>query len=169
MSVKNILCYKQSITDYGNKSISLPATKSCLNKNIFFVTCNTIISLWVTYKNEPPLETMLNKLISLAFIFVFLILLSCKKEEIIVCPVEEGPVVGILRYTYPLETDGCEWLIEIKSINYSPVALPEKFKNKEAGKQKVLVTFETTNDKFRCELLNAQYDKIKITGITLIE
>jgi hypothetical protein len=109
---------------------------------------------------------MLNQPISIALVLISLALFSCKKEEIVVCPVENNPVIGILRYTGPPESDGCDWLIEIKSKYYSPVGLPEQFKNKNAGDQRVVLTFEITTDKYSCGRLNAQYDKIGITGIT---
>ncbi len=96
------------------------------------------------------MEVSEGKCVNMKFgiIALLVLFLSCKKDKSCEsCNTEAGYVNAKIIYAGPIETDGCDWLIQIGDKYYRADQLDATFKQNELN---VRICYETTTDKFIC-------------------
>ncbi len=90
---------------------------------------------------------------------------SCKKKfSCDTCPEPSQFVSATINYTGPLAGDGCEWVVQIDSVQYHPDHLDSAFL---VNGLQVKILYDGTTDKFICGLAALQLPVIHVVGIKI--
>ena len=69
---------------------------------------------------------------------------------------------GLVLFAGDPSVDGCGWLVQIDTINYSPIILDSEFKKDSLH---ILVDYELLNSKFKCGWREPGLSQIEIKKI----
>ena len=69
---------------------------------------------------------------------------------------------AMIHWSGPLESDGCDWVVEIDSVFYHPNQLDDSFKQNQLN---VTIEYHLSNEIYRCGFTSAGLAVIKVDGI----
>jgi hypothetical protein len=92
---------------------------------------------------------------------IVIISLGCRKEKDTASALRVN-AKGLVLFAGDPSVDGCGWLIQIDTINYSPIILDSEFKKDSLH---ILVDYELLNSKFRCGWREPGLSQIEIKKI----
>ena len=97
----------------------------------------------------------------LLLVIPVLLFFSCqKKSETAICTEAESPAT--IHWTGSVPADGCDWVIQIGSIQYSPESLPESF---QVDGLPVKLCYVNLKQRFSCGMMSGALPMLRIVRI----